>query len=97
MTFFVEGLSKYRDVENQLRRIGEYETLEEAVAASKRAIDEFLLREHKKGMTAEQVYAQYRGFGEVPCIFRDDGQTMSIPGFNHWQYARARCDEICGK
>ena len=97
MAFYVEGLSKYREPENQLRRIGEYATLEEAIAASKRAIDEFLLRDFKAGMTSAQLYAQYQGFGEVPCIFRDDGMTMSIPGFNHWQYATARCAEICGK
>ncbi len=97
MTFSVEGLSKYRDGESQVRRLGEYETLEEAIAASKRVIDEFLLREFKLGMTGGQLYAQYQGFGEVPCIFRDDGMTMSIPGFNHWQYATARSTEICGK
>lgn len=97
MTFFVEGLCKFREVENQLRRIGEYATLEEAVAASKRAIDEFLLSEFKAGMTAAELNAQYQEFGEVPCVFRDDGLTMSIPGFNHWQYCNARCLEICGK
>jgi hypothetical protein len=97
MTFFVEGLCKFREIEKQLRRIGDYATLEEAVAASKRAIDEFLLREFKAEMTAAQLYAQYQEFGEVPCVFRDDGLTMSIPGFNHWQYANARCLEICGK
>lgn len=97
MTFFLEGLSKYRDGDSQVRRLGEYQTLEEAIAASKRTIDEFLLREFKPGVTAAQLYAQYQGFGEVPCIFRDDGMTMSIPGFNHWQYATARCAEICGK
>ena len=97
MTFFVEGLCKFREVEKPLRRIGEYATLEEAVAASKRAIDEFLQREFKEGMAAVQLYAQYQEFGEVPCVFRDDGLTMSIPGFNHWQYADARCLEICGK
>ena len=97
MTFFVEGLGKFREPEKQLRRIGEYATLEEAIAASKRAIDEFLLQEFKAGMTAAQLYAQYQEFGEVPCVFRDDGLTMSIPGFNHWQYTNARCLEICGK
>lgn len=97
MTFFLEGLSKYRDGDSQVRRLGEYQTLEEAIAASKRTIDEFLLREFKPGVTAAQLYTQYQGFGEVPCIFRDDGVTMSIPGFNHWQYATARCAEICGK
>lgn len=97
MTFFVEGLSKYHDAESQVRRLGEYETLQESIAASKRIIDEFLLREFKPGMTSAQLYAQYQGFGEVPCIFRDDGMTMSIPGFNHWQYATSRSAEICGK
>jgi len=97
MAFVVQGLSKYRDVDNQLRRVGEYGTLEEAIAASKRTIDEFLLREFKAGVAAGELFAQYQNFGEVPCVFRDDGQTMSIPGFNHWQYAQARCAEICGK
>ena len=97
MTFFVEGLSKYRESKNQVRRVGEFEVLEEAVAASKRAIDTFLLREYKAGTAAGYLYAKYQEFGEVPCIFRDDSQTISVPGFNHWEYAQARCAEICGK
>ena len=97
MTFFVEGLSKYRDADNQVRRIGVYPTLEEAIAASKRTIDSFLLHDYKEDMPADRLYAQYQGFGEVPCIFRDDSQTISVPGFNHWEYAKDRCLEICGK
>ncbi len=97
MTLFVEGLSKYREPDKQIRRIGDYDTIEEAVAASKRTIDDFLLREYQQGASADELYEKYQRFGEVPCIFRDDNQTISVSGFNHWEYAKARCAEICGK
>ena len=93
MTFYVEGLHAADD---QVRRIGETESLDEAIAVAKRTIDEFLASEFKPGMPADELYCKYRNFGVVPCIFRDDGETMNIRGFDHLQYATARCIAICG-
>lgn len=97
MTFYVEGLRKVQGAERQVRRIGMYETIEEAMSASRRAIDDFLLREFKAGMTREALLARYQEGGEFPYIFRDDDNTINVPGFNHFQYAMTRCAEICGE
>ena len=94
MTFFVEIVKKESaDVIN----IGEFESKDEAIACAKRAIDSFLLREYHAGMTSGKLFTHYTNKGEYPCIFRDGDATLNVPGFNHLQYAMARCDEVCGK
>lgn len=95
MSFIVEGLTHCRESDHQVRRIGEYATLEEALAAARRAIDEFLAREFAAGMLPSALFARYQSAGEVPFIFRNDVETVNVPDFNHIQYARARCSEIC--
>jgi hypothetical protein len=96
MTFFVEGLSGHDQPETKVRRIGEYRSLTEAIAASQRTVDEFLRRQLEPGMSAEQLLARYRSAGEHPFIFRDDDKTFNVPGFNHLYYAMTRCKELCG-
>ena len=39
MTFFVEGLSGHNEPETRVRRIGEYDTMSDAIAAAKRIVD----------------------------------------------------------
>ena len=95
MTFFVEGLTSCREIDRQVRRIGEYASLEDAVAAAKQAINEFLVREIKPGMPPATLFARYQDFGEVPIIFRDDDdKTMNVSYFNHFEYALAQCAEM---
>ncbi|HXF67468.1 MAG TPA: hypothetical protein VNK67_12330 [Burkholderiales bacterium] len=96
MTFYVEGLSGHDQPETRVRRIGEYRSLTEAIAASQRAIDEFLGRQLEPGMTAKELFARYQTAGEHPFIFRDDDKTFNVPGFNHLHYAMTRCAELCG-
>jgi len=95
MTYIVEGLTSSRDIDQQVRRIGEFESLDDAVAAAKQAINEFLAREFRAGMLPSKLFARYQNFGEVPIIFRDDDdKTVNVPNFNHFQYALARCAEM---
>ena len=95
MTFLVEGLTTSLDVDRQVRRIGEYSTLEEAVSAAKLVIDEFLAREFAPGMSPERLFERYQNAGEVPIIFRDDDDmTMNVGHFNHFEYALARCADL---
>ena len=92
MTFFVEGLqSSTREV----TRVGEAETLDEAIAMAKRIVDEFLDRELRAGIAPEDLYPRYKDHGTVPCIFRDDGATMNVRTFNHFKYALAQCEKLC--
>ncbi len=96
MTFFVEGLSDHRASETRVRRIGDYQTLTEAIAAAQRTIEAFLQREFKAGMDPKTLFARYQEQGEYPFIFRDDDKTFNVPGFNHLHYAMTRCTELCG-
>ena len=95
MTFFVEGLTGSLDRDQQVRRIGEYFALEDAVAVAKVVIDQFLAREFAPGMPPARLFARYLSAGEVPIIFRDDGDnTMNVRYFNHFEYALARCADL---
>jgi hypothetical protein len=70
---------------------GEYETYDEAVAACKRIVDEYLTSERKPQMTAEELYKSYQSFGEDPFIIPADEKTK----FSAWKYAKERCKELC--
>lgn len=95
MTYFVEGLSLAPESINQVRRIGRYSQLRDAISAAEASISEFLLNEFQPGMTARMLFNRYQSVGEVPYIFRDDGEiTLNLPGFNHFQYASSKCAEI---
>jgi hypothetical protein len=95
MTFFVEGVSKHLEPQTQVRRIGEYQSVAEAISVAKRTIDEFLQRASKPGMDGKALFALYQAQGEYPFIFRDDDKTFNVPGFNHAHYAMTRAAEIC--
>jgi hypothetical protein len=97
MTFYVEAYSKADSAEKALRHVGDFDTLEAAIAASKRTIDSALLREHKDGMTGADLFAKYQAYGELPCIFRTEDKTLSNLGFNALVYAKQRAAELCGK
>jgi hypothetical protein len=97
MTFYVEAYSKADSAEKALRHVGDFDTLEGAIAASKRTIDNALLREHTAGMTGDELFAKFQAFGELPCIFLSEDKTLSGLGFNALTYAKQRAGELCGK
>jgi hypothetical protein len=45
-------------------------------------------------MTSEELFKLYRSFGEDPFIRADPGAFD--PPFSAWEFARQRCEEICG-
>lgn len=96
MTFIVEGVTRQDDPDGTVRRIGAYETREEAIAVAKATVDAFLHREHGTGMRPSELYSRYQERGEHPAIFRDDGTTLNVRTFDHLQYATLRCAEVCG-
>jgi hypothetical protein len=96
MTFFVEGVSKHHEPQTQVRRLGEFRTVAEAIAMAQRTIDDFLQREFKPGMDGQALFARYQRHGEYPFIFRDDDNTFNVPGFSHAHYAMTRAAELCG-
>ncbi len=97
MTFFVEGISKHLEPESQVRRIGEYASMTDAIAAAQKIVEDFLVRECKPGMDGKSLFSLYREQGEYPFIFRSDDKTFNVPGFNHAHYAMKRAAELCGK
>lgn len=72
---------------------GTFTTLDLAVAACKKIVDEYLASAYEHGMRAEELYSSYKAFGEDPFI-RCDEPVLVI--FSAWDYASERCDEICG-
>lgn len=65
---------------------------DEAMAEATRFVDLSLAEFYEKGMTAERLNASYLMFGEDPFIV--GGPPKS--DFSPRDYARGRCDEICG-
>jgi len=96
MTFFVEGVSKHLEPQPQVRRIGEYKTVEEALTVAQKTIEKFLRHEFRRGMDAQKLFSLYEERGEHTFIFQDEAKTFNVPGFDHADYARTRAAEICG-
>jgi hypothetical protein len=89
-TVMVDENSHYLD-ESERYEHGTFATYDEALAACRRIVDEFLAAQHQPGMTAADLYSLYTTFGEDPHIVPDQ------PGasFSAWGYARLRCDQLC--
>lgn len=77
--------------EDERYKLGDFNSCEEAVAACKKIVDEFLELGYKPGMSARELFVGYRDFGEDPFIQSED----PICRFSAWDYARIRCEEIC--
>jgi hypothetical protein len=80
--------------ESERYELGSYATLEEAIKAAKAVVDSFLSSEYHPGMTADQLYKQYVTFGEDPFIIAPEQSQIN---FSAWDYARARCQELCSE
>ena len=94
MTFYVEGLRRTGPA-GTIHHIGNYETLDTAIAAAKRTVDSFLMHQYTQGMSSDVLLAVYENVGEFPYIFRDDDRTVNVHEFNHHQYAKSECAEFC--
>jgi hypothetical protein len=97
VSFVVDSLVRVNDVGGPPQRIGEFSTREEAFAASRRSIDEFLSREFRPGMSAKKLYERFREYGAVPFIFGDGEENSDLLNFNPIKYALERSEEICGE
>ncbi|WP_455756460.1 hypothetical protein [Sulfurimonas sp.] len=72
---------------------GEYDTYELAESICKSIVDEFLTSAYKDGMSANELYEQYKRFGEDPYITSEQMQV----NFSAWDYAKIRSVEMCKK
>ena len=89
---FIDDNYHYMD-EGERYKHGDFETFEEALAACRAIVDEYLLSSYEKGMTAGELYQLYTGFGEDPFIL---GEQVPFR-FSAWDYAKERCSQICGE
>lgn len=96
MAYLVEGVVNYFKPDSEVRRIGEFATVEEAITTARKIVDEFLSRSFKPGMDAQSLFSLYKRQGEYPFIFCDDDKSVNVPGFEHSHYARDRAAEVCG-
>ena len=77
--------------ESERYTLGDFTSYEEAEAACRRIVDEFLLGAYEPGMEAQALCALYTMFGDDPFISTADRART----FSAWDYARTRCEEIC--
>ena len=87
---FVDDNFHYMD-ETERYSGGAFETWEEAVAHCKAIVDQWLLELYEPGMTAQQLLARYKTFGEDPFIVCH----ARCPPFSAWTYAEERSQAIC--
>jgi hypothetical protein len=80
----------HRQEEGARYRLGDFATLEEAVAACKKVVDQFLEVAASRDGTAAERYQHYAGFGPDPFITTNDPNAGEVL-FSAWDYARQRC------
>jgi hypothetical protein len=82
--------------ESERYELGQFATLADALAASCRIVDEYLLSAFKPGTTAQQLYSSYTSFGEDPFIIPDASEETAVQ-FSAWDYAKSRCQVMCSQ
>jgi hypothetical protein len=81
--------------EDERYELATFATLDEALAACRKLVDDWLADNHKPGMTAAQLYELYCGFGEDPFIVAPNEPSLGVP-FSARDYVRERVAAICG-
>lgn len=74
---------------------GVFGPLEEALAACRRIVDEFLAGGLEPGMSPAALYERYTMFGDDPFVVPVDPKDAPV-SFSAWEYARQRCEEMAG-
>jgi len=88
---FVDDNFDYMDEERRYK-LGDFDTMDEAVAACKRMVDEFLAAKVDPDWTPAEQYQQYTQFGPDPFIVTGD-PDVGHPPFSAWGYAKERCQQ----
>jgi len=86
---FVDDNYHFMDEQSRYQA-GSFASYGEALAKARAIVDEFLEQRHQPGMTSRELYEGYVEFGEDPFIV-----PAGEPHFSAWDYARARCRELC--
>ena len=83
--------------ESERWALGEYATYADALAACQRLVDQCLEEGYAPGKPAEALYGYYTLFGDDPFIVELSDSPDTSPGFSAWDYAKARCQELCAQ
>ena len=91
---FIDDCFHYMD-ESERYALGEFPTLEAAIEASERIVDEYLLSAYSPGLAAQELVASYASFGEDPFIVDTSGAAAGVL-FSARAYASRRAKVLCG-
>ncbi len=91
-TVVVDENSHYMDAAQRYEH-AVFDICEEAIAACKKIVDDYLLANYQPGMIAAELYESYTLFGDDPFIVGEDDECR----FSAWHYARQRCEALCGR
>lgn len=92
-TVLVDDNFHYMD-ESERYSLGDFATLEVAIEAARKVVDEYLLSAFEPGMTCDALLTTYLSFGEDPFIIATDPARTGVL-FSARDYARSRCVAIC--
>jgi hypothetical protein len=89
-TVYVDDNFHYMD-EDERYCLGTFNSLDEAVAACRKIVDQFL--QDNSAETAEELYQSYVMFGEDPWIAGQHSGS-DVPAFSARKYAQERCKKL---
>ena len=96
MSYRVLADDNFHAMDDSIRHsLGEFPTYAEAVAVCEEVVERFLRHEYVPGMSESALYFRYMMFGLDPFIADRPEPPGASPGFSAWDYAKARCSEIC--
>jgi hypothetical protein len=91
-TVFIDDNFHYQDESERVTH-GQFETAEEAIAACRSIVDDFLVGAFEPGMSATVLWDVYRDFADDPFIV-PVGPNGAPVIFSAWDYARERCEVL---
>ena len=77
--------------ESKNYELGTFDTLDEAISASRRIVDQCLESAYKQGIPALELFKGYLMFGEDPYIVSSEVEGIL---FSARDYARQKCEEL---
>jgi hypothetical protein len=80
--------------ESERYELGDFPTLEAAIEAARKIVDEYLVSALQSGVTPQALLANYLCFGEDPYIVALVPAESGVL-FSGRDYARGRCYELC--
>lgn len=89
---WVDDNFHYQD-ETERYKLGAFDVYESAVREAKKIVDEFLSKALSSTITAEQLFSDYKQYGEDPWITPEPEGSH----FSAWEYAEQQSKILCAK